>query len=296
MKTLKEQLTNKSYLIPHKFSFITLEEFCELNNINENNISNEQIEYFYEHYGEKRGLPASKYDFKTTHNDWIVENLKSHNHSIVVNRIKKLLGTYILNIDTEKLSEKYTNARIIRIALDKKCDIINTDSEKTFNLKNCELSDKLYNILNFHNYYITLIYRYDYENVIILEPKYTDEATNFVKENRYIYHITNKDNLENILKKGLRPKAKKNNSDEIYRYFIDRVYFTVHSTNIKQDLTNVINDLGYTVYSDEYVILKIDIKKLNITFWWDDASQGTTVYTYESIHPKFINVIDFDNI
>jgi hypothetical protein len=130
----------------------------------------------------------------------------------------------------------------------------------------------------------------------ILEPKYTEDATNFVKENRYIYHITNKDNLKNILKKGLRPKAKKNNSDEIYRYFIDRVYFTVHSANIKQDLINVINDLGYTIYSNEYAILKIDIEKLNITFWWDDASQGTTVYTYESIHPKFINVIDFDNI
>ena len=295
MKTLKEHLNYKSYLIPHKFSFITLEEFCELNNIDENNISDEQIEYFYDNYGRKHGLPASVYDAKTTHNDWIVENLKSHDYSIVIKRLKKLLGTSILNIDADILSEKYTNARIIRISLNKNCDIFNIDSEKTFKLKKCELSDKLYNVLNFHNYYITLIYTYEYENVIILEPKYTEESTNFVKENRYIYHITNKNNLKNIIKKGLRPKAKKNNSEELYRYFIDRVYFTVHSANIKQDLTRVITDLGYNIYSDEYVILKIDTEKLNITFWWDDASHGITVYTYESIHPKFINIIDFNN-
>ena len=31
--------------------------------------------------------------------------------------------------------------------------------------------------------------------------------------------------------------------------------------------------------------------KLNITYWWDDASGGETVYTIESIPPKFIKVI-----
>lgn len=297
MKTLKEHLIDTdNYLMPHKFSFITLEEFCILNNIDENNITDKQIDYFYEHYGNRKGLPASIYDSKTTHNDWVVENLKSHDCTIVVKRIQKLLGEYVINIDTNRLSEKYTNARIIRIALDKKCNIVNTDSEKTFKLRKCELADNLYNILKFHNYYITLIYRYDYENVIILEPKYTEEATNFVSENRYIYHVTNKANLKNIIKKGLRPKAKKNNSEEQYRYFIDRVYFTVHSENITQDLTNVINDLAYNIYSDDYAILKIDTDKLNITFWWDDASHGNTVYTYESIHPKFINIIEFNEL
>ena len=68
----------------------------------------------------------------------------------------------------------------------------------------------------------------------------------------------------------------------------------VDSENIKSDITQVINDLN--LWRD-YAILKIDISKLNITYWRDDASRGNTVYTVESIHPKFIEVIDnIDNI
>ena len=62
----------------------------------------------------------------------------------------------------------------------------------------------------------------------------------------------------------------------------------------KYDLSSIISDLNLW---DNYTILKIDISKLNITYWWDDASRGNTVYTVESIHPKFIKVIDnIDNV
>jgi hypothetical protein len=296
MISLRDKISKGNYILPHKFSFITLEEFCELNNIDENNITEQQINYFYDNYGKKQGLPASNYDLNTTHNDWIIENLMSHDYKIVVKRINKLLGSYILDVNTDRLSEKHTNARIIRISLNKACDIFNDDSEKTFKLNVSKLSNEFYNIINFHNYYITLIYKYDNENVIILEPKFTDNATDFVSDNKFIYHITDKNNLNNILKKGLRPKAKKNYEDTIYRYFIDRIYFTVHSNDVKYDLKNVIHDLGYSISSNDYVLIKIDTSKLNITFWWDDASYGTTVYTYESIPPKFIEVINIDNI
>ena len=48
MKSLKEAITNKNkYILPHRFSFITLEEFCELNSICEDNLTDSQIEYFY---------------------------------------------------------------------------------------------------------------------------------------------------------------------------------------------------------------------------------------------------------
>ena len=296
MISLKDKISKGNYILPHKFSFITLEEFCELNNIDENNITEQQINYFYDNYGKKQGLPASKYDAVTTHNDWIVENLKSHNHTIVVKRLKKLLGDDLIAVNTDKLSEKFTNARIIRLAINKNCDIFDNDSEVTFKLNSNKLSKDIYTILNFHNYYITLIYKYETENVIILEPKYTEDATDFVKSNKYIYHITNRSNLQNIIKKGLRPKAKKSKDTGIYRYFVDRIYFTVHNDNIKFDLISVIKDLGYDLDDSDYVILKIDISKLNATFWWDDASHGNTVYTYESIHPSFINITRLDKL
>ena len=135
MKSLQEQLQNRLdtyqimdfnskvlfdnpiYRMPHKFSFITLEEFCELNNILEDNISDEQIEFFYNNYGAKTGLPASRYDLTHDHNDWIIENLQSHDYKIVVKRLRKLLGNNILDVDTSRTSEKHTNARIIRISI-----------------------------------------------------------------------------------------------------------------------------------------------------------------------------------
>lgn len=312
MKSLKQQLEEKMevnsiinynpcsiilpeiYKMPHKFSFITLEEFCELNGIYEDELTDNQINYFYDHYGEKTGLPASKYDLDNNHNDWIIENLQSHDHKIVIKRLKKILGDLIIDINTDKLSEKYTTARIVRISLSKNCDIFNIDSQKTFTLNNSDLSNKITNVLEFHNYYITLIYFYENENVIILEPKQTENATEFVKKQRYVYHITRKDNIQNILKKGLCPKVKKNDDEYRYRYYTERVFLIVNSENIKSDITHVINDLN--LWKD-YAILKIDISKLNITYWWDDASRGNTVYTVESIHPKFIEVIDnIDNI
>jgi hypothetical protein len=63
----------------------------------------------------------------------------------------------------------------------------------------------------------------------------------------------------------------------------------LNTDDVKKDVKHVINDLNLL---RDYAILKIDISKLNITYWWDDASKGNTVYTVESIHPKFIEVID----
>ena len=300
MKDIVDMFKDENkYKMPHKFSFITLEEFCELNNIRESELTDDQIKFFYDNYGCSKGLPASIYDASHTHNDWVVENFKSHDYKIVVNRLRKLLGDNIIVVNTDQLSEKYTSARIIKIVLKKDCDIFNADSAETFKLNNSELSNKINDILNFHNYYLTLIYFYDRSNVIILEPKQTKDASDFVKQSKYVYHITYKDNLQNILKKGLRPKAKKTQEDSIYRYYTDRVFLIVDSPNIKKDLVNVIQDLGYNPFSEDYVILKIDVSKLNITYWWDDASGGETVYTIESIPPKFIkvigNVMNFDS-
>lgn len=307
MISLREQLQNRleasivmdikpfevlpivSYKMPHKFSFITLEEFCDLNYILEDDLTDEHITYFYNHYGESIGLPACEYDATHTHNDWIVENLQSHNYKIVVKRLQKLLNRYVINIDTSKLSEKFTDARIVRIEIDKECNIFNNNSPETFELNNSKLANDINDILKFHNYYITLIYFYENSNVIILEPIQTADATVEVKKHKYVYHITNKDNITNIVKKGLRPRVKKSEDDDRYRYYTERIFLISHSDSIKNDISRVIDDLQLW---HNYAILKIDISKLNITYWWDDASSGNTVYTVESIPPKFITVLN----
>lgn len=289
----RDVLEKERYEMPDDYSFITLEEFCELNGLIEEELTDNQINYFYEHYGKRLRLPMCRYHVDHDHNDWIVENLQSHDYKIIIKRLNKLLGNNLLDISDE-LSEKHANARIIKLILSKKCDIFNDDSEKTFNLNNSKLAKDIVDILKFHNYYITLIYKYDDENIIILEPKQTENATEFVKKSNYVYHVTDKRNVTDILRKGLRPKAKKMQDEEPYRYYTDRIYLITYSNNIKYDLSSVISDLNLW---NDYAILKIDISKLNITYWWDDASKGNTVYTVESIHPKFIEVIDnIDNI
>ena len=63
MKTLKEQLEEKMlisdftygpitqesrhYSMPYRYSIRTMEEFCDINDIDIDNITEEQIEYFY---------------------------------------------------------------------------------------------------------------------------------------------------------------------------------------------------------------------------------------------------------
>lgn len=299
MKSISEIILENSkkdngikYIMPHKFSFITLEEFCELNCINESQISDSQISYFYENYGKKQGLPASHYDASHTHNDWIIENFKSHDCNIVIRRIKELLGDKLLSINDKKLSEKGFESRIVRIAISKQCHILDSNSTETFELnKNSKWSKEIYDILRFHNYYITLIYEYSHEDVIIIEPKQTQNATEFVKNSHYVYHVTFKENVKDILRKGLRPKAKKMKDENRYRYYTDRIFLIADSPDLIDDINRVINDIHAV---DNYAILKIDISKLNITYWWDDASVGNTIYTIESIPPKFIEI--FDNI
>lgn len=286
MKKLSD-IIKERYHTPHKFSLITLEDFCEINEINEEELTKSQIDYFYDNYGKKWGLPASHYDRTHDHNDWICEMLQSHDYNVVIRRIKGLLKDYVLDVDVEETSEKHKDSRIIKFTIDKSCDIF--DNHK-FKLNDSELSDNIYDIINFHNYYITLINIGKESNELILEPKYTENVTKEVKNNKYIYHITSKKNLTNILKKGLRPRAKKSN--DIYRYFVERVFFVMHGNDATKDVESVINDLGYKIWSDEYVILKVDVSNLNITFWCDDASTGNTIYTYDSIHPKFITVIN----
>ena len=221
-----------------------------------------------------------------SHNDIIRESLKSHNYEHLLKQLKELLSNNIIAIDKNHSTEKKFNNRIVVLQITNKLDIFNNSLHK---LNDSKLSHKIYEILNFHNYYISLIEYNQNNNLIYLEPMYTKEATEFIRSNGDIlYHITNRKNLNDILKTGLRPKVGKSNDPNKngYRYFVERVFLIANSKNIKDDIDEVTSNLD----ENDYVILKIDASKLNFTFWWDDASKGNTVYTYESISPKFISI------
>ena len=290
MKTLTEFIT--MYKKPERWGLWTFEEFCDINNLNENTASKNAIEFYYNSL--YQFLPDSK---NGTYFDWINESLTSHNRELLINKLKDILGNYFIKIIDIK--EKPMKVGVFAMEITKNCPIVDDNSTETFRLTNCSLSNKIYDKLQFFNYYITII-RGDYDSyIIVFEPLYTESANDVIRKNgNIVYHITDYDNLKTIMRTGLRPRVGKSEYDGGYRYFSHRIFLIGHSNNIKKNIKSVLKDKGYNdPYDDRYVLLKIDLKHHNIPLWFDDASAGElNVYTLTAIPPKLISTIKFDKL
>lgn len=309
MKTLKEQLEEKMlisdfmyepitqeshhYNMPYRYSIRTMEEFCDINDIDIDNITEEQVEYFYENIN-RWGLPTRSGDYRNE-SEWIRESLTSHSKQKLIKKLEDIFKgiDHIIYEDGTKIMKN----GVIAIGVDSNCEIFHNSIEKDFKLNNCKLSEEIYSVLTFYNYYITLVENTGKTTYIYLEPIYTELANDEIKQNgNIIYHITKFDKVPDILKKGLRPKVGKLPSERGgYRYFPKRLFLIYHSKDIVNDIKTVILDKGYN--AREYRILKINLKNHNLNFWRDDASSGEhNVYTMDSIPPKLIEVVKLEDI
>lgn len=309
MKTLKEILVDNmlvrefidnsitqqsiAYNMPHRYSIKTLEEFCDINYIDIDNITDDQVEYFYNNFN-MWGLSTRPGDYHSKI-EWIQESLTSHSKKKLISKLEDILKgiDHIIYEDGTKVMKN----GVIAVGIDSDCEIFSENIEKDFKLRDCKLSQNIYNVLVFYNYYITLIEKVDNITYIYLEPIYTELANNDIKQNSNIlYHITKSDKVNDILRKGLRPKVGKLPYEKGgYRYFPERLFLIYHNDNIVNDIKRIIIDKGYN--SRDYKILKIDLKNHNLNFWYDDASLGEhNVYTMDSIPPKLIEIIKLDDI
>lgn len=240
---------------------ITLEGFCEVHQLD---INDDSIKCFYNRRSYIR----------------IDENLQSHTAHKLIKVLKKkfkINHIYSENPDTRS---------IIEIEVDENNEYVNDESLKTFDLMDSDNGIEFKKYLDFYNYYLTYVEKIDNGYKLYLEPLYTDPITH----PKICYHICEKDALNSILKTGLRPKIGKSKLLR-YRYFPERVFMIVHSDKYKEDIKDVISDLQLK----NYVILKIDTSKCNITFFQDLASENPhCIYTYESIPPKLIEVFELD--
>lgn len=290
MKNLNEFIT--LYKKPYRWGLWTFEEFCDINNLNENTISEDAIEFYYNSL--YQFLPDHK---NGTYTDWINESLTSHNRDILIKKLKNIFDSYfIASIDVK---EKPMKKGVFAIKVSQECPAIDKKSTSTFKLTNSKLSNDIYDCLQFFNYYITIIKEFVDTYIIYFEPLYTESTNDVIKKNgNIVYHITNTDNLQTILRTGLRPRVGKSIADNGYRYFSDRTFLIGHSDNIVKNIKSVLRDKGYNdPYDDRYVLLKIDLKNHNIPLWFDDASSGEmNVYTLTAIPPKLISVIKLDDL
>lgn len=306
MKSLNNFIKKRYLELPNYNGYCTFEEFCYLNNFNEDTITEGAINYYYKWVYNK--FAGRSHEGKM-HS--ILESLTSHNSIWVINRLKKNFPKYdiksIKDFET-KQQEQYnhkqnlnTKIGIIVMIVPINNSLIDTNSLSTFILKQSKDSDKLYSILDFELYNITYIELDSIDNNynIYLEPVYTDSAVDMVKNNgNIVYHVTSITNYNKIKKTGLRPKVglAPYHGPEYYRVFPRRLFLICNSKNIKNDIMHAITDLELN--KSNYVILKIDVSNRNISFFIDDASTNDNhIYTLEAIPPNLITpIFDIDDI
>lgn len=295
MKKLSDFVNRKK---PHKNGFCTFEEYCDINGINEDNISERDIRFYYTF--RYFYIPDCVGD---TYEERLYETLTSHSKQSLVNRLLDLLSEFIIDIDINTV--KKLDKGIFAFLISKDCPIFGEDDKEflsSFELSDCELSDKIYGILEFYKYYITYIEEYKDENIegyiLAIESYFTKDARATIKENgNILYHITASHNVPDILRKGLIPKTGKRKYQGGYRYFPERVYLIGHHPNVAANIDSVINDKEFLKNKIQYTILKIDLGKHNISLWYDDASDGKyNVYTLEAIPPSLISITTKDEI
>ena len=111
------------------------------------------------------------------------------------------------------------------------------------------------------------------------EAKYDMEAINL---NRYIYHVTDKKNLDKILKIGLTPKTKSKLS-----YHPERIYLAKNENSVN----DIIELFKRGNFINEPLVLKIDTNNLPNVFLVDKQFDGG-VYTQQNIPPKNIEIVE----
>ena len=295
MKKLSDFAIRKK---PKKNGFCTFEEYCDINGINDTNISERDINFYYT-FRYFYTPDCVGYNYK----EHLYETLTSHFKESLVKRLISLLNEFILDFDID--GAKNIDKSIFAFLISKDCPIFGDDDKgflSSFELSDCELSDKIYNILEFYKYYITFIEEYKKENVegyiLQIESYFTEDARETIKENgNILYHITESRNVPDILRKGLIPKTGKRTYQGGYRYFPERVYLIGNNPNIVENIDSVIIDKEFEKNGIQYAILKIDLGKHNISLWYDDASDGKyNVYTLEAIPPSLISITTIDEI
>ena len=283
MKSLNSYL-NQMHL-PNFNGERTLDEFCDLNNIDINNITDDELALY-------QSLIYSGEKSHESRMFTIVEMLNSHSAELLAKRLENLLKTTVYKYGVHNI-----NNCCIAFYL-KNGDIVNKSSAANARLRDSYISKQIYDLLDFFNYYITRIeYEISSDNfLIIIEPKYTCE---YHSKNNIYYHVTHKSKLQLILKQGLKPKVGKTIIHGGYRYFPEKLFLIPDCDSIdalKTELLKVIHDKRYR--HDEYVILKIDGNNIynnesstQLGVFIDDYSKNAeNVYTYEYIPKRAISV------
>ena len=265
---------------------MTIEEFCDENNIDLENINDAQVTFFY--YDKAQYAHTSNAHEKYLAS--IRESLTSYSGKKLAEKLSKVIGWHGI-VD----SSESDNPQTIYLFLNDDY-LVHSKSNKDFTLSDTIESDNIYKLLKQINYHITKIDKFKDDWIIVIEPRYSEDMTEYLRKKTDIfYHITYKDNLKKIFKRGLTPKVGKTRIQGGYRYFPEKVFLLADSEYAKSNIGEIIQNKQLS--DEDYVILKIDLKDHNIGLYKDDFyNDEEFVYTYEAIPPKLLTIVELEDL
>lgn len=210
--------------------------------------------------------------------DYILENLQTHNYKKLQQVIKDTYNDKIDYFDTYKVEDN-KNKQSFFIVVKNKEDINNISSD-----------DKFLRMIEFYNYAIS--HEHDEENkdndyYIFLEPIYCEKLKDFKSKCHGIaYHFCPTDKVDSILSNGLRIKNSKEDKfpKRIYLYISDKK-LDCNTNKVKEFVNKVIanSDKGWCC-------LKINLYKSNVDIYKDSAMEDKEAYfCVNNIPSKFIS-------
>lgn len=265
---------------------MTIEEFCDENNIDLDNINDAQVSFFY--YDKAQYVHTSN-----AHERYLAsirESLTSYSGKKLAEKISRVIGEHGI-VD----SSASDNPQTIYVFLHDDY-LVHSKSNEDFTLSDTIESDNVYKLLKQFNYHITKIDKFRDDWLIVIEPRYSEDMTDYLrKKTDVFYHITHKDNLKKIFKRGLTPKVGKTRIQGGYRYFPEKVFLLADSEYSESNIEEIIQNKQLS--DEDYVILKIDLKGHNIGLYKDDFyNDEEFVYTYEAIPPELLTIIELEDI
>ena len=265
---------------------MTIEEFCDENNIDLENINDSQVSFFY--YDKAQYAHTSNAHEKYLAS--IRESLASYSGKKLAEKISKVIGDHGM-VD----SSTSDNPQTIYVFLIDDY-LVHSKSTEDFTLSDTIESDNIYKLLKQFNYHITKIDKFKDDYLIVFEPRYSEDMTEYLRKKTDIfYHITHRDNLEKIFKRGLTPKVGKTRIQGGYRYFPEKVFLLADSEYRESNIKEIIQNKQLS--DEDYVILKIDLKGHNIGLYKDDFyNDEEFVYTYEAIPPELLTIVELEDL
>ena len=303
-KKIEEE--HNKYKYPYDFD-MSFDLFLKLNEVNENTITDDMMEWYAYHTCDKSGFfnPYCDFRYCPNFNNYVNEMLNKTSLDLLVRELNKSLGAdrthFVINetdfegkVNVLLVSEKiYDREKIATI-----CD------KMMWSFTSVEIRpNRFKNPFNVETPYINTSLGYGIIRIKV-EPIKTKNITNFVKNNcgGKIYHICNRIDLDRIMKSGLRVKGEKND----YRYFKNRVYFFCgeNKDDLLDNFVEVANSINalqeeYDWIKDNYALLEIDVNDYNIDFYMDGyyLDQKPYIgYTYNYFPPRRIREVNNNDL